>query len=195
MELVRRMPWGCWLEFIDPGRCKTSSVGQSTGLSIPRSSVRFRQNPKTNNSILHGFEQHRPSSKGTRLLFPVLKAIKKNDDQILLEAWNVATEEFSEGWPSIAVHQIQAHESSPARVTIKRTAESCKRDNVVYWKTKRKIKNDLQCTVLNLAQPNLLTKTSKHSRCPLMPPLKVHHYRAEPRGRDCTYDYKNYSTA
>jgi len=26
---------------------------------------------------------------------------------MLLEAWNAATEEFSEDWPSIAVHQIQ----------------------------------------------------------------------------------------
>ena len=26
------------------------------------------------------------------------------------------------------------------------------------------------------------TKVSRRSRCPLMPPLKVHHYRGEPRG-------------
>jgi len=28
-----------------------------------------------------------------------------------------------------------------------------------------------------------------------MPPLKVHHHRGEPRGRDCTDNYKNHSTA
>jgi len=39
------------------------------------------------------------------------------------------------------------------------------------------------------------TKASRRSRCPPMPPLKVHHYRGEPRGRDCTYNYKNHSTA
>ena len=31
------------LTCLDPRRCKTSSVGQSVGLSIPRSSVRFQQ--------------------------------------------------------------------------------------------------------------------------------------------------------
>ena len=57
-------------------RCKTSSVGQSTGLLILRSSVRFRQKlKKTENSNLHGFEVHRPSSKGTKLLLQVIKAI------------------------------------------------------------------------------------------------------------------------
>ena len=35
--------------------------------------IRFRQNPqKTENSKLHGFELHRPSSKGTKLLFRVI---------------------------------------------------------------------------------------------------------------------------
>ena len=28
------------------------------------------------------------------------------------------------------------------------------------------------------------TRASRRSRCPLMPSLKVHHYRGEPRGRD-----------
>jgi len=59
-----------------PIRCKTNSVGQSTGLSIPKSSVRFRQNPqKTRNSNLHGIQQHRPSRKGTKLPFKGIKAI------------------------------------------------------------------------------------------------------------------------
>ena len=31
--------------------------------------------PKTENSNLHGFEVHRPSSKGTKLLLQVMKAI------------------------------------------------------------------------------------------------------------------------
>ena len=39
------------------------------------------------------------------------------------------------------------------------------------------------------------TKKSKCSRCPLMTPLQVHHYRGELRGRDCTDEYKNHSTA
>ena len=49
------------------------SVGQSEGLSIPRSSVRFRLNPDNSNS--HEFELHRPSNKGTKLLLKVIKAI------------------------------------------------------------------------------------------------------------------------
>ena len=44
--------------------CKRGSVGQSEGLSIPRSSVRFRQKPDNSNS--HEFELHRPSNKGTK---------------------------------------------------------------------------------------------------------------------------------
>ena len=57
-------------------RCKTSSVGQSAGLSILRSSVRFRQKiKKTENPNLHAFEVHRPSNKGTKLLLQVIKAI------------------------------------------------------------------------------------------------------------------------
>ena len=56
-----------------PARCKTSSVSQSAGLSIPRSSVRFRRKLKKNLN-LHGFDLHRPSSKGTKLLLQVIKA-------------------------------------------------------------------------------------------------------------------------
>ena len=53
--------------------CKRGLVGQSKGLSIPRSSVRFRLNPDNSNS--HGFELHRPSNKGNKLLLKVVKAI------------------------------------------------------------------------------------------------------------------------
>ena len=53
--------------------CKRGSVGQSEGLSIPRSSVRFRLKSDTSNS--HEFELHRPSNKGTKLLLKVIKAI------------------------------------------------------------------------------------------------------------------------
>ena len=53
--------------------CKRGSVGQSEGLSIPRSLVRFRQKPDNSNS--HEFELHRPSNKGTKLLLKVIKAI------------------------------------------------------------------------------------------------------------------------
>ena len=41
--------------------CKRGSVGQSEGLSIPRSSVRFRLKPDNSNS--HEFELYRPSNK------------------------------------------------------------------------------------------------------------------------------------
>jgi len=53
--------------------CKRGSVGQSERLLIPRSSVRFRINSKNSNS--HGFELHRPSIKGTKLLLKVINAI------------------------------------------------------------------------------------------------------------------------
>jgi len=36
-----------------------------------------------------------------------------NDDRMLSEAWNAATEDFSEDWPSTTIHQIQG-----ARVTL-----------------------------------------------------------------------------
>jgi len=38
--------------------------------------------PKTENSNLHGFEVHRPSSKGTELLFQVIKAIINQDSRL-----------------------------------------------------------------------------------------------------------------
>jgi len=51
-------------------------LAEMAGLSIPRLSVRFWQKPqKPQNSNLHGFELHRPSSKGTKMLFQVIKAI------------------------------------------------------------------------------------------------------------------------
>jgi len=53
--------------------CKRGSVGQREGLSIPRSSVRFRLKPDDSNS--HGFELNRPSNKGITLLLKVIKAI------------------------------------------------------------------------------------------------------------------------
>ena len=53
--------------------CKRGSIGQSEGLLIPRSSVRFRLNPDNSNS--DGFELHGPSNKGTKLLLKVIKAI------------------------------------------------------------------------------------------------------------------------
>ena len=53
--------------------CKGGRVGQSKGLLIPMSSVRFRLNPENSNS--HGFELHRPSIKGTKLPLKVIKAI------------------------------------------------------------------------------------------------------------------------
>ena len=53
--------------------CKRGSVGQSKGLSILRSSIRFRLKPENSNS--HGFGLYRPSNKGTELLLKVIKVI------------------------------------------------------------------------------------------------------------------------
>ena len=53
--------------------CKRGSVGQSKGLLIPRSLVRFRLESENSNS--NGFEFHRPSIEGTKLLLKVIKAI------------------------------------------------------------------------------------------------------------------------
>ena len=53
--------------------CKRGLLGQSKGLLIPRSSVRFRLKPDDSDS--HGFELNRLSIKGTKLL---LKVIKEN---------------------------------------------------------------------------------------------------------------------
>jgi len=39
--------------------------------------------------------------------------LEYNDERMLLEAWNAATEEFSEDWASTTVHQIQG-----ARITL-----------------------------------------------------------------------------
>ena len=52
--------------------CKLGSVGKSEGLLIPRSPIRICLNPKNSNS--HGFELHRSSIKGTKLLFKVINA-------------------------------------------------------------------------------------------------------------------------
>ena len=84
-----RLAWSRWYapfedepiitkRILDPRRWKTSSVGQSAELSILKSSVRFRQKlQKSEKANLHGFELNRPSSKGTKLLFQVIKAIMK----------------------------------------------------------------------------------------------------------------------
>ena len=83
-----------------PRRCKTSSVGQSAGLSIPRLSVRFRQKLiKPENSNLHGFEVHRPSSKGTKLLFQVKKATTNHDGEraLVIRRWMSRVDENASG--------------------------------------------------------------------------------------------------
>jgi len=57
-------------------RCETSSVGQGVALSIPRSSVwLWKNHQKSVNSHQHRFELHRPSNKGTKSMFQVIKAI------------------------------------------------------------------------------------------------------------------------
>ena len=67
--------------------------------TLYHSSVRFRQQLNgTENSNLHGFEVHRPSSKGTKLVLQVIKAIIINCTEsphnlvlriTKLSAWNV----------------------------------------------------------------------------------------------------------
>ena len=66
--------------------CKRGSVGQSEGQLIPRSSVWFRLKHENSNS--HGFELHRPSIKGTKLLLKEIKAmiIIIRNSLLLLEA-------------------------------------------------------------------------------------------------------------
>ena len=53
--------------------CKHGSLGLSEGLLIPESSVRFRLKLEISNS--NGFELHRPSINGTKLLLNVIKTI------------------------------------------------------------------------------------------------------------------------
>ena len=49
-----------------PRRCKTSLVGQSVGLSVPRSPVRFRQKLQKSRTQIYIWA-HRASSKATKL--------------------------------------------------------------------------------------------------------------------------------
>jgi len=49
--------------------CKRGSVGQSEGLIIPRSSIRFYLKPKSSNA--HRFGLRTPRIKGTKLLLKV----------------------------------------------------------------------------------------------------------------------------
>ena len=60
---------------LDPRRCKTSSVGRARDCQSRGRRFDSGKTPKTENSNLHGFELHRPSNKGTKLLFQVIKAI------------------------------------------------------------------------------------------------------------------------
>ena len=50
-------------------------------------------------------------------------------------------------------------------------ANVLERDNVVYWKTKRKIKNDLQCACLCL-HVGLIDSGLVRSRVVITPPIK-----------------------
>jgi len=51
---------------------------------------------KTEDSNLHGFELHRPSSKGTKLLFQVIKATIKSNLRFLY----IFLSDFANLWPS-----------------------------------------------------------------------------------------------
>ena len=69
-----------------PRPCKTSSVGQSVGtVNLEVVDSNPAQTQKSEDSNLHGFELHRPSSKGTKLLFKDMKAII---NQIRLAVWD-----------------------------------------------------------------------------------------------------------
>ena len=59
----------------NPRRCKISWVGQSATVNLEVVASNPAKSPKTENSNLHGFELHRPTSKGIKLLFQVIKAI------------------------------------------------------------------------------------------------------------------------
>ena len=76
--------------------CKRGSVGQSEGLSFPRSSVRFRLKPDTSNS--HEFELRRPSNKGTKQRLKVIKAIitfkSNHHHKSLFAIWSLSPQRF-----------------------------------------------------------------------------------------------------
>ena len=57
-----------------PRRCKTSSVGQRRIVNPEVVGSSPAKTQKTENSNLHGFELHRPSSKGTKSQLQVIKA-------------------------------------------------------------------------------------------------------------------------
>jgi len=60
----------------NPTRCKTSSVGNSAGLSIPRSSVRFQQKlKKLRTQIYIDLRYIDPQARVLKLLFQVIKSI------------------------------------------------------------------------------------------------------------------------
>jgi len=68
------------------------------------------------NLVLLSFSgKYRPQPTQTELVWrmPWGCWLEYNDDQMLSEARNAATEEFSEDWPSTTVHQIQG-----ARITL-----------------------------------------------------------------------------
>ena len=73
MEIIIDLPFGfpinniISLSWSERGIVNPEVVG-----SIPA------KTPKTEKSNLHGFELHRPSSKGTKLLFHVIKATMNN---------------------------------------------------------------------------------------------------------------------
>jgi len=59
----------CILSETDPRRCKTSLVGQRDCVSPEVVGSISTKTPKIENSNLHVSELHRPSGKGTKLLF------------------------------------------------------------------------------------------------------------------------------
>ena len=56
-------------------QCQLQSNLELERTDLSNSVIMIRQNQKTENSNLYGYELHKPSSKGTKLLFQVIKAM------------------------------------------------------------------------------------------------------------------------
>ena len=96
--------------------CKRGSVGQSEGLSIPRSSVRFCLKPDTSNS--HEFELHRPSNKGTKLLLKVIKAIIIISHGCILAPSEVRADAHEAEFVSLSADAIDGAHRAPGAPTL-----------------------------------------------------------------------------
>jgi len=77
----------CWKQYE-----QSSSSGRNSKIKTRTQiymDLRYIDPQASENSNLHGFEVHRPSSKGTKLLFSVIKAIINQSDALWLKSWKV----------------------------------------------------------------------------------------------------------